>query len=519
MQNNDYQDNFEQKVPTDLPENRESVQKKSKSKKKKHIIIGVAAVLVVALVAALVIWLVFNKDDQDPLDMVYAAFENTVDDVQGDIEEFECGSFEVSLNLATLLETMYGYPGVDGDVSLKLFADNSAGLALVGALGMGGSDVLDAVAVVDDGYVAVLSEVLLGDEAYGITLDTFYESFDNSVFGPNGAYSLGMSAEEIREFLDSLSQSSAQSTAQTEAIYEKQAAVVDSFGAALRESVSENATVEKSDETVTFGNKECKTTAVHVTFNSTGLYQVMYDVLDFLRTDANVRAFLEECAAYAYMSEDYYGEDPVDDFYASLDDALLELEEYKDTFSATEMNTVVTFYINKAEKNLVGIKLALEAEGETVEMEFLAGPTAEDLSAVTFTVNGGGAGVSAAYEVETNDKDTYEASLKIRQSIFTLVSGNIHWDKKGGDFDVSLTIGGETLTLSGKLLEDENKTVFTLGSFSDGYTSYDLGITFTVTQSDEMPVIADYTDLLTLDEEEVSALLDDIVGAVEALIS
>ena len=176
----------------------------AKPKSKKGLFIGIAALVAVAIIAAIVIGVMANT----PMGLLATGFRNSIKALESnsdmDIlnEISNGGSMEISMDLAALMQDS-GIP-LSGTASVKVYADNEKGKSVVsmGVL-LGGVQNLDATIYADRESVILASDFLLGNKAYGFDLEGLEKDFNNSVFGPEGPFSLGIELpENFQELLE-----------------------------------------------------------------------------------------------------------------------------------------------------------------------------------------------------------------------------------------------------------------------------------------------------------------------------
>ncbi len=481
---------------------------KPKRSIKKTIIAAISAVLSIAVIVGGVLLIVRNSD---PLNMVSNAAVKTFAGMVGEANDvIDGGSVELSIGLDTFAR-LDGAESVDGNASFKMYFDNTSEAALVAAIDLNDAAALDVTAVFDDTRIAVRSDVLLGDDAYGITFAEIAENLEDSAFGPGGAYDLGFDMDEVEQLVETIAKNKSSSAASVRIMHD--------FFTELKKSIKAHAEIEKGKDTLAFGDDDCKTTTVTVTLDSVGVYNVIHDILVYLNEDKAVKKYLEANEEMLAVYVDYYGEDFVEDFYENIEDLLDEMEEAEDEgyFEDADVEFEFNFYISKSGKYLVGVSFDGDIEGDELKFELFAGPSPKKLNEITFKMDDGYSTAKASFEVEVNDKNEYYASFEIKEDGYTFFEGEIEWDKKGGDFALTMGPEDEMITLEGELVEEKDGAVLTVETLDDGYDSYDLDITVAVSYSDKMPEISEYTDLLTMDEDEIEDLALEISEAVQSL--
>ena len=93
------------------------------------------------------------------------------------------------------------------------------------------------------------------------------------------------------------------------------------------------------------------------------------------------------------------------------------------------------------------------------------------------------------------------------------MTASLSWDKTSGD--IRLTSSDINLKLTGTLTQKNKVTTITLKKLEYSYmTVKDLGTTITLNESAKLPTISKTTEILSLDEDGLQALLEDISDAV-----
>ena len=490
------------------PEGGEVVAKEEKPGKagKKPIVFAAVAAVIVAVVA-----FVASMVASSPLLLVGKGIENSVaalkrNDVVSLVTAVVNGG---SVEALCDLETLAGY-SLDGTASVKLYLDGEKKAAATANLEMDGDSVLDAKAFADWENIAVSSEALFGDEAYGISLKHLVENFEDSVFGPDGDLSLGI---EIPEVDESLLKESAQLT-------EDARKITKDVIKTLVKSIGEHAEISKEKETLDFNGEKVKVTAVSIEVNGEAMVAIAEDMLEYLRENEELKEYLYRCAEYSetLIPEDemygYYAgmESVLDDFYDSLEEIEDgDLEDLGEMMEEADAEGSVVFYITKSGKELVGVKFDGEADGEKVKISVTAGPTWENLEEISFRYDDGYTAARASYLVEVNDKNEYSAELKLREDGETVVTGEFTWDKKNGDFELELTDDwGDSYGVEGSIEVTSKATTITLDSAYEYDYEVDLGVSVILTSSDKMPAMPGYTDVLEMSMDDIEDLAYDI---------
>lgn len=424
------------------------------------------------------------------------------------------GSIEASADLETLTESMLGY-GMEGSAVIKLYADDKPAAAVEARVEMEGENLLDLTLVTDQEEIAVNSTSLLGGNAYGIRFDDIEKNFESSAFGPDGAYSIGMELEELQEVLDSVKNNAADS--------DEFAAIMEDLLGVVLKSVTTHAEIEKDRETLTFAGEECKTTAVTIHADAAALLNICGEIVDYCRTDSQLRAYLTENSDILVAVAQYDGyydmdaEELLEYFYETLDELAQRIADAKKDVEDLETEIDLTFFVTKSGSYLVGAELAVEFYEETARMEAFIGPDLQNIKEISFRYDDGYDKIKGSYVVKANDKKEYSATLKIKEDSETVFSGSIDWDKAKGDLEIEFADEWDSYALSCEMEHSSKATVIRVLSYEDEYEELDIGVTVTLKGSDKMPSISKYTDILVMDEDEVEDIIYDIMDVVYEL--
>lgn len=473
----------------------------------KKILIIIAAVLVVATLAFVIVSTVINNR---PMNLIANAFERSVDRAQDGSFASSVGkilgggSIEISGKLPEdVMAEMFMAEPMDVELSAKLYTDiKNMAFALVTSAKLEGAEIFDASAYVTEESVIVDSKTVFA-EAYGVNLETLGDNFDNSVFGPKGAYSLGISFDQIEEVLEA--------EKDTEKLLKDFEKVVKGVYKATAKSIMENAEVEKVKGSLTFGDKTVKTTDVTITVDEEAFAAIMADIVEFLRSDRTFENFIN----------DYGDEMNVDpsDLYDGLDELADLIEENGDKLP--EMKCSLTVNMAGFLQEIVGLDLDIKVDGiKIIDASFTCGPTWKDISEMRLsvkTLEGRNIGFTASYVVNENTKKNYDAGFSVKMEGEKAVEGDITWDKSTGDFKAKLS-EPVSAAFRANVEKSGSKTVVVLKSCSFEDEEFDLGgVTITVDTNDKMPEIPTYKNVLTISKDEADAIIKDIELSLEDL--
>ena len=483
---------------------------KGGSKKRTVIAIAIAAVAVIVMAAVGV-----SIFASSPLALVGTGFANSAKAIEKSetVVFFEKlrdgGSAEIFVGLEEMLASALGVR-VDAAAQLKLYSDGNDGAALAADLKLGGVTFLDVLLNATKQDITLTSNAILGNTAYGVDLEKAAEQFNTSVFGPNGPYSLGI--DTLDEFTDSITQG--------EEIGEDAKEIEESFLIALLESVDQHAEITKENKELDFNGVQAKTTAVKIVLESEAAAAVAVDMVEYLYTNEELKQFLR---TYETMVADYlmgldlisYYDDPgeaIDDFYDALEEIYMDPAEFAEQIEDSDITLNVVFYISKSDKELVGMDLMVELDGDEVEFSLLAGPTLSDLREISVKVKADGTLVRGYYRVDTNDSTEYAAEFSLREDGDVLTNGEFHWDKKAGNYALTVRDAyDDAITLEGTLEVSAQQVALSFDRIAAGGDAQEMQIELTLRASDQKPTMPEeYTDILTMTQGQIEDLTTEL---------
>ncbi len=485
---------------------------------KKGIIIGAIIALVVIVVAVLALALGGGSTN-----LIGTGLKNSIKALQKNqtisliSNVANGGSTEIIADLETLTVSVTGEPVLDGSVSVKLHTDfENSKAAAVGSLNLDNSEPLDASIFFSQDSIAVASKWLLGKEAYGVDLTKLAENFEKSEFGEDGEYSLDI---EIPE-------DAANYAADAKKFAEDTQKLAEDVLAKLAKTVNKNAEITKQSDSIDFGDETVKTTAVTVSMDHEQIAAVCADMIDYVRTDKGIKHYLDENIRYILVvsgevsvdvAEDEL-KDYIDQFYDELDEIDEDsMEMLAEQFEESDVSIDLTFHITKRGQQLVGIESKVTADDETIRASIYAGPDLANITEIDIrTTSVYDETYRISYVVETNDKNEYEAELKITEDSEPLTSGSISWDKKNGDFTATISDEwGDEYTFEGTLESSAKKASLFIERVASDYGTVDFDTTVVLTASDNVPSTPKFKDVLKMDADELEELGEDISEVIE----
>lgn len=484
------------------------------------------AIIAVAVCAAVLLTglTVMSFSSNDPLAMIGKALEKSVaaaeksDFAKYSDEVLNGGSIELAGNAKDITAASLGL-GIDLDLSAKTYFDlKNAKLAATVNASFDEEELVSAQVYGDEKMIAVMCDALLGDTAYGVNLEKFTENFENSEFGEDGAYSIGVTMEDVETYLETL-ESNEKMTKDAEKVIEK-------LMKAVSKSIKEHAEIEKVGGSIRIGGEDINTNDIIITADGEAIVLICTDVLEYVADDKNLRNFLEDNAESIFSSfyvsegDEIDTDDMIDEFYDAVDEALDSIETYEDEIE--DASVMFTANIGKSNGQLIGAELEAEYDGESIaEVSFVCGPTWKEITELTVKAEIEGEKYTVSMEVEEDTKEAYETVVKVKYDSETLFRADIAWDKEDGDFEFSAEQSGYVLfELEGELVQSGKVSTLTFDKLRTAYSEMDLGgICIIVNESDKMPKINSYKDVLTMSEDDIAEVITTVEDAVAELAS
>lgn len=487
----------------------------------KKVVIGIAAaagVVVIGGVAAAA------AAGGSPVGNVFQGAQKTVESV-GEIELFAVledvlngGSIEVSMNTEGVSE---GF--LDMDVLAKVYTNlKDKKFAFSASASMDGSEIVDADAWVNEKDIIVSSESLL-DDVYGVNLKKLEENLEDSAIFDL----LGMDFEDFEEQM-ALSSEVKIDEKTLLAFEEDLTKLLEKVAKQFGKSLKEYAEIEKGKKELGFNGEKVNAKTVEVYIEGDALAEVIGEVAQYLYDSKDLEALLDDYAelivTYLAVSGDEVDVDEIiDPIYESLDTMIEGIDDFAEEMEEIEF-TVVAYLKSDY---LLGFDLTVEEDSDKYALSVLAGPSFAELKEFRVTIEEYGDKTTLVYTVDANDSKEFEAELKIRENGKVMTNASVLWDKKDGDYRCKLTQTKfdwwdeeytEEYTVSGSLLEEKDCYNLEIKKLTDGEDEIKPEITICFDRSDKQPSAPKYVEVLTLEEEELLELKEDIVDEVMDLV-
>ncbi len=413
-------------------------------------------------------------------------------------DELKKSEVKVSVDLESVLPYYMNY---DGTVNVTFSDDMDAGkIFLELSLALKGKELADVGIYMDEKALAVKSDTLLGDDAYGVTFGTLPADLKESIFAPNSGTPYALT-KDVYNMLCQLDQSPI-------ALYKEASGSLEELykegGQKLLDSLKAHAKISQENGTISVGGSKAECTVVKAEADEEATKAILEDMAAWLKEEGtrkklerfyNVVVKIQSIAEGGRSSQD--AEDLLEDFYDELDDSLEDIEAGEST---------IRFYINKKNGQLIGFSAETEDDDDESSLEIVAGPDFEDPAEIRVVVENGGSRQEFTYEVTQNSDSTYAAEISVAYGRSTAETYEFEWKKKRSSF--TLSADGREL-YSGTLKIEDDTVLLEID---------DTGVAIEMTKGAKTPDVPKFNKILELSKDEFEDLLYDIEDEIQNIM-
>ncbi len=485
----------------------------------KKIVVAVAATVAIIGLAAAIIG--FAAGDA-PVNRIANSAKKTVDAAKKQEsfvavnEVLNGGSVEVSMNTAKLT---YGF--LNADVKAKLYsAQKDGAVALSAGASMNGTNLLDAAVWLDREDLIASSETLL-EENYGISLKDLPENAKDSallkLLGVQESIPEVTVSEELQARLQEMDE---ELSKDCEKFLKKAIKQLD-------KSVRANAETDKREVVLDFNGEALEANAIEIKFLADEAAEIVSEMAEYLSRSKDFETLLVKYADYLEEISDELSYEIADkkEFISAVYDTLDVIMDAKKAIvdALEEREITIVAYISQTDGCLAGIEVVAENAENEVAGSVMAGPTLEDLREICFVLKDAGVEYKAEYLVEKNDNTSYQSVLNVWKNENRIAGAFVEWDKTDGAYVFGLNGTNSQGTsqayeISGVINTEKEITIIELERAVLAGDEYEPGITITVDREDEIPDKPEYSELLTMEEEELQGIVDDITRDIGGLL-
>lgn len=363
---------------------------------------------------------------------------------------------------------------------------------------------LEASAYLKDSAIALAIPALLGDETYGVNLDTLVSDLKTSAIWSM----MGVSYEEFES----------QTSVDLEAVMDVLTDTLDSVGDLEKvvEDSAKNIKVESAEGKATIYGQEVDAIIITTTLNTDDIKAMLDAYIDWMETTAkDMVADLSEAMGGVDLDSRMELSDSIDSMREELDYA----------FEDTDLNFVITTNINPNTSYIMScvVDMTGTVSGEAGEahMELVLGEdlTTSDKYTVTVSVNDSEGDEMGKVEIvlnrelgESKDVYTLNASMTEYGETYDVFSGSFTYDKESHDFELSVEADGDEIGVSGKFYCDKDSlelSIDTIESYGEEM-EVDVSILIEAISASEMPDMPKYTNILKMSESDLTDLILNI---------
>ncbi len=511
--------------PVDNPDS-ETVLETPKKKSKLLLLIPIVGVVAIVALVAVLVTTAFAGG---PVSKVANAFAKTFESVsQNDTSEMltkimEQGSVEIKGDLS---KWDIGAE-LNGSFNLKIYSNSKEQMGACDFSMTMAETTIDGGVYYTGDEMAIKSSALLGEnKVYGVSLKSALENLPKSVFAP-GKSEFSMDQESYDQFMNYL-----ESIKKSKELDKEMEKVLNRYIGYLEDLLEENAVIKKASGSVSVGDKEIKTNDITIRIDEKAVSEVLKglwakaekddelkDVLArYLDNNYGLSGIIQDSTQEGIPVHGYEnktGKELVDDLWDEIDDNIdVTIDEIEGTDTVVECK----FQIGSRSKTMVAFNLKVETEGETeIEIDATLGEDICTSELVELEItDANGKETAIKYTVSENNDQEYDAKLTVEgQETLT-----INLDKEDNSYKVSFGEDGE---IRGTFKQDGETITLTVNQIPMAETVWDddvgdfvvvsnlhdvdLQIVFKSNDTFTMP---EYTEVLTMSEGEVKAMIEQV---------
>lgn len=414
------------------------------------------------------------------------------------------------------LEPLIGYDGaVTVETKTEMLDPQKARAVFDMGLVLGGNELADLFYYADPERLVLGSDALLPEQSLGVDLAHLRENLDHSLLAPDSGSDYALDRETfdmLQEYLGSMNAESQQTlAAQLEQVFR-------SAGKMLGKSVKAHTSRDKENGILLLGEEQVKVKVHSYEADEEDVYAILLDSLHWAQDSQELRGLLEQWLRdYPALLADYSGtEEALNSFYTQLNDYIQELETGRQDFLTTneDLELELEYYTSRSKGELLGLKLHMETYHAETTMELTWGPSLEKLHYVNFKLEDGSNRYTGSYTVRTDDKERFDAVLKLRENSHTVFEGSFLWYKADGAFTLEL---GD-VSLKGQLEKRTDGIELRLQQVVAYNESMDIDVKLSLLRGADIGPAPDYRELTAMSETDFDQLVTDLQMAAYALL-
>ncbi len=490
---------------------------------------AVALIVVIILIASL-------AGGGAPENKVPDAAMNTLSDLRSNpilqtVEETaNSGSIAVSVDLSDVMEEMAGM-SMSAEGQLKFYFDlDGSKTALELTADVLGNE-MDAAFFLGADEIVLSSEWLLEGDAYGMSIKDLEKNLADSIFfDEDSDFYIGDEAVEMMELLFESAGSMEKSVTK---LYDDGSTLAEKYIELLIKSAFKYGESETEKDEIKIGGEKTKVNVVSLKLDGEAIINIGIAMLEEVEGDKKLEKFLDSVVTLVddnpelfELYSELYGmdidsddmQDAIDEMYDSIGDALEEMEEALE--DADDMDVTLKFEFYLKGSNLLGFKY----DDGYQKMKLIIGPDLSNPAEISFEMTDYYGTYTFEYKVKEDTDEAFEASIYYCDNPYYDYSIEFVVDKEKGEWEFTMDDTYDLIGVAGEYTEEKGVYTITFTDATEDGESIEeaamvlSAITITVDTDDDVPKAPSYTEILSLDEDEIYDLVEEVYAIVEDLM-
>lgn len=435
--------------------------------------------------------------------------------VSAESAESEESAESASLDASCSLEVNVDAAGTVYNGKLYLDMVNET-IAIMGSMGYKSLTLMDAALYLGSAGLVVSGMPFL-DQAYGIDLQNLSENLPGSVFAPDSGSSLALDQGIYDILMGNVEDVLGSQINAAAPDYELLNDSIDSLQPQLEafvDTLMQNVQLSVGPRTLNLPTGDVKTTTSAVTVTGEVVGQALIAMLDSFAEDPEAQAALaqmyDEMVSSGMITQDedlqdVTGEELVDAILQNQDEICQEITE---TLSESGLTLTGSAAVDQETEALAGFSLEIALDGETAGLEVVF---AGDTYYVDVSDDGVHSGIT--FCIRENTESLMVATLAITERDVETNRVAFNWDKTAGTYEVTAAGSAATGTITGAITFDDTSVTVTFDQFNDE----SLGDTYVRLSSSDPVTVPDYREILTMTEEEILQVVQDVSDVIDRM--
>ncbi len=388
--------------------------------------------------------------------------------------------------------------------------------AVVGSMGYNGQTLMEAAL-----YVAGSSLIVSGtpflDQPYGVDLQNLTTNLPNSVFAPNSGSQLALDQatyDQLMSGLEDLTNTQINPSPEFTEMMENGVNTLMPHWEAYINTLMQNVQVTAGPKTLSLPTGEVKTTTTTMSASGEVMAEALTGLINGLAEDAEARAFLAQCydlmvsSAVITPDEDLQGvtgKELLDEFFQNKDEFCQDLAQ---AMTESGLTYSVILAIDQQTEQLVSIGWEITEKDDTVTLELVFANGTYYLD-----VSDNGVHSKIIFCIQKNTESLLVATLAVTEDDVETARVAFNWNKDAGTYEVTVADDTTTGSLTGTITSDDTSTTITFDTI-DGQS---MGNTYIKLSSADSIAAPSYKEILTMTEEEILQVVQNVSGIMQQL--